>query len=190
MGGVLSYCKQHICQNSRVSCLKLPMASLGPTDPPGTVNTQGCSAGSDTYAACACCVLQGLAVHGHQGQQLSDASLPPSVVSEAFEWCTAQGVSCVAFLGDECATLQLTDDLVELHTRWETHVPQASVNSFFVCHQLDQFTQVHGCPPQLSGCTTACCYHWLWCACVPRASITCRCCIAGTMSRWPRSLPA
>lgn len=57
-------------------------------------------------------------MHGHQGQQLSDASLPPSVVADAFRWAGAQGVSCVAFLGDECATLQLTDDLVELHTRY------------------------------------------------------------------------
>jgi hypothetical protein len=56
-------------------------------------------------------------VHGHQGQQLSDAVLPPSVVASAFQWATAHKVSCVAFLGDECATLQLTDDLVELHTR-------------------------------------------------------------------------
>jgi len=57
-------------------------------------------------------------VHGHQGQQLSDASLPPSVVADAFRWAGTRGVSCVAFLGDECATLQLTDDLVELHTRY------------------------------------------------------------------------
>lgn len=64
-----------------------------------------------------CHVVQGLAVHGHQGQQLSDAVLPGSVVTEAFEWAAAQQVSCVAFLGDECSTLKLTDDLVELHTR-------------------------------------------------------------------------
>jgi hypothetical protein len=56
-------------------------------------------------------------VHGHQGQQLSDAALPAEVVSQAFTWSAAAGVSCVAFLGDECATLQLTDDLRELHTR-------------------------------------------------------------------------
>lgn len=60
---------------------------------------------------------QGLAVHGHRGQQLSDALLPASVVADAFQWAGKHGVSCVAFLGDECATLQLTDDLVELHTR-------------------------------------------------------------------------
>lgn len=66
---------------------------------------------------CAAVAVQGLAVHGHKGQQLSDAVLPPSVVASAFQWATAHKVSCVAFLGDECATLQLTDDLVELHTR-------------------------------------------------------------------------
>jgi Cof subfamily protein (haloacid dehalogenase superfamily) len=62
--------------------------------------------------------VQGLAVHGHEGQQLSDASLPPQVVSSVFKWASQQQVSCVAFLGDECATLKLTDELVELHTRY------------------------------------------------------------------------
>lgn len=61
--------------------------------------------------------VQGLAVHGQKGQQLSDAVLPASVVADAFQWAASHQVSCVAFLGDECATLQLTDDLVELHTR-------------------------------------------------------------------------
>lgn len=56
-------------------------------------------------------------MHGHKGQQLSDAVLPPNVVRDAFKWATKHQVSCVAFLGDECATLKLTDDLVELHTR-------------------------------------------------------------------------
>lgn len=56
-------------------------------------------------------------MHGHRGQQLSDALLPANVVADAFKWADRHGVSCVAFLGDECATLKLTDDLVELHTR-------------------------------------------------------------------------
>jgi hypothetical protein len=56
-------------------------------------------------------------VHGHKGQQLSDAALPAEVVRQAFTWAAQSQVSCVAFLGDECATLQLTDDLHELHTR-------------------------------------------------------------------------
>lgn len=56
-------------------------------------------------------------MHGNQGQQLSDASLPAAVVADAFKWASTHKVSCVAFLGDECATLKLTDDLVELHTR-------------------------------------------------------------------------
>lgn len=62
--------------------------------------------------------LQGLAVHGHGGVQLSDAALPSCVVSDAFTWAEACGVSCVAFLGDECATLALTDDVRELHSRY------------------------------------------------------------------------
>eukprot|EP00775_Hariotina_reticulata_P003247 gene3247-3523_t len=62
--------------------------------------------------------LLGLAVHGHQGQQLSDAALPPAVVEQAFTWAGEAGISCVAFLGDECATLRLTDQLRELHHRY------------------------------------------------------------------------
>lgn len=55
-------------------------------------------------------------MHGQQGRQLSDAALPVDVVARAFSWAGGAGVSCVAFLGDECATLQLTDDLRALHT--------------------------------------------------------------------------
>lgn len=62
--------------------------------------------------------LQGLAVHGTDGAQLSDAALPPGVVSAAFEWSRGSGVSCVAFLGDQCAALELTPELRELHTRY------------------------------------------------------------------------
>jgi hypothetical protein len=62
--------------------------------------------------------LQGLAVHGRDGRQLSDAALPRGVVAAAFEWAAAARVSCVAFLGDECATLELTPDLVDLHARY------------------------------------------------------------------------
>ena len=69
--------------------------------------------------------LQGLAVHGHDGRQLSDATLPSPVVAAAFDWASAAGVSCVAFLGDECATLELTPDLVDLHTTY--YEPLAAV---------------------------------------------------------------
>jgi hypothetical protein len=62
--------------------------------------------------------VQGLAVHGSKGQQLSDAALPPAVVGQAFRWAREAGIPCVAFLGDECATLKLTSELRELHTRW------------------------------------------------------------------------
>jgi hypothetical protein len=64
-----------------------------------------------------CCAVQGLAVHGSKGQQLSDAALPPAVVGQAFRWASAEDISCVAFLGDECATLKLTSELRELHSR-------------------------------------------------------------------------
>jgi len=63
--------------------------------------------------------LQGLAVHGKGGKALSDAALPPDVVARAFQWVGSAfpsgGVSLVAFLGDECATLRMTDDLQALH---------------------------------------------------------------------------
>lgn len=79
-------------------------------------------------------VFQGLAVHGIGGQQLSDAALPGDVVAQAFTWAAAADVSCVAFLGDECATLRLTQELRELHTRWATTCafPQ---DHKFTCHQ-------------------------------------------------------
>ncbi len=69
--------------------------------------------------------LQGLAVHGRDGRQLSDAALPAAVVRRAFEWAGRAGVSCVAFLGDECATLELTPELRELHARY--YEPLAAV---------------------------------------------------------------
>lgn len=60
-------------------------------------------------------------MHGRKGQQLSDAALPPAVVGQAFSWAGEAGISCVAFLGDECATLKLTSELRELHTRCGGH---------------------------------------------------------------------
>jgi hypothetical protein len=73
---------------------------------------------SAAQGVCVCLAPQGLAVHGTSGQQLSDAALPSHVVEQAFRWSMDAGVSCVAFLGDECATLQMTDELEELHTRY------------------------------------------------------------------------
>lgn len=70
---------------------------------------------------CGLLMMQGLAVHGDQGEQLSDAALPPAVVQQAFTWAGDAGISCVAFLGDECATLRLTDQLRELHHRSAGH---------------------------------------------------------------------
>ena len=62
--------------------------------------------------------LQGLAVHGRGGAQLSDAALPPAVVARALAWAADARVACAAFLGDACATLELTPELVELHERY------------------------------------------------------------------------
>lgn len=69
--------------------------------------------------------LQGLAVHGAEGRQLSDAALPPAVVARAFAWARDASVSCAAFLGDHCATLAMTPELRELHDRY--YEPLASV---------------------------------------------------------------
>ncbi|KAF5829542.1 hypothetical protein DUNSADRAFT_15939 [Dunaliella salina] len=73
--------------------------------------------------------LQGLAVHDSQGQQLSNASLPSAVVADAFRYVSSlegsAGGSLVAFLGDECVTLRMTDDLQALHHIY--HEPLATV---------------------------------------------------------------
>jgi hydroxymethylpyrimidine pyrophosphatase-like HAD family hydrolase len=69
--------------------------------------------------------LQGLAVYGVGGRQLNDASLPRPVVEAAFSWAARAGVSCVAFHGDTCSTLELTPALVELHERY--YEPLAAV---------------------------------------------------------------
>ncbi|KAG1675313.1 hypothetical protein FOA52_015987 [Chlamydomonas sp. UWO 241] len=66
---------------------------------------------------------RGLAVHGRRGAQLSDASLPASVVRDAFLFIASRGaglsqISCVAFLGDDCVTTRLTPDLCSLHTTY------------------------------------------------------------------------
>ncbi len=69
--------------------------------------------------------LQGLAVHGLRGRQLTDAQLPESVVADAFAYAQAHELACVAFLGDACATLRMTPELEELHTRY--YEPEAQV---------------------------------------------------------------
>jgi rRNA maturation RNase YbeY len=67
--------------------------------------------------------LQGLAVHGADGAQLSDASLPTEVVRAAFEWAAARDLSLAAFHGDTLSTLALTPALEELHTRYYEPLP-------------------------------------------------------------------
>ncbi|KAI8470741.1 MAG: HAD-like protein [Monoraphidium minutum] len=62
--------------------------------------------------------LQGLAVHGDDGSQLSDAALPAAVVAAALSWAAAQRIAAVAFHGDTCSALEVGSELVELHTRY------------------------------------------------------------------------
>ncbi|GLI70135.1 hypothetical protein VaNZ11_014943 [Volvox africanus] len=62
--------------------------------------------------------LQGLAVHGRGGAALSDAALPHSVVEAAYKYSAASGVALCVFLGDTCATPDLTAEIRELHTTY------------------------------------------------------------------------
>ncbi|GIL87325.1 hypothetical protein Vretifemale_15410, partial [Volvox reticuliferus] len=62
--------------------------------------------------------LQGLAVHGRGGVALSDAALPDSVVEAAYKYSAASRVPLCAFLGDTCATPDLTAEIRELHTTY------------------------------------------------------------------------
>ena len=64
--------------------------------------------------------MQGLAVHGAQGEPLSDACLPPSLVRSALLWARQHDVPLCCFLGDECAALgkPRARELEELHARY------------------------------------------------------------------------
>ncbi|BDA50944.1 probable endoribonuclease YbeY at N-terminal half [Coccomyxa sp. Obi] len=59
--------------------------------------------------------LQGLAVHGKDGRLLPGKDLPPSIVRSAFQYSTDMRVPLCAFLGDTCVTLEMTDELQDLH---------------------------------------------------------------------------
>ncbi|KAL6759257.1 HAD-like domain-containing protein [Haematococcus lacustris] len=73
--------------------------------------------------------LQGLAVHGSKGQLLTSAQLQPEVVAQVFRHVSATypdgSVSCVAFTGDDCVTLRMTQELQDLHSVY--YEPLASV---------------------------------------------------------------
>lgn len=60
--------------------------------------------------------LQGLAVYGSSGDMLTGEGLGTEVVRQAFEFSATHGVPCCAFLGDDCATLDLAPELRELHS--------------------------------------------------------------------------
>ena len=55
--------------------------------------------------------LQGLAVHGANGEALPGAALDRAVVAAAFEYAARTGTPLCAFLGDTCSTLRMTPEL-------------------------------------------------------------------------------
>ena len=59
--------------------------------------------------------LQGIVTYGAGGAVLAQNSLPAEVVAEAFAYAEREEVALCAFLGDTCATLRRTPELVELH---------------------------------------------------------------------------
>ncbi|GMH33966.1 hypothetical protein BSKO_01800 [Bryopsis sp. KO-2023] len=62
--------------------------------------------------------LQGLAVHDWRGKAMMGPNLSASFVASVFQYCEKQNVSCIAFLGDECATTKMTDEVEEMHSRY------------------------------------------------------------------------
>ena len=59
--------------------------------------------------------LQGLAVYDLNGKLLPSPSLPSEAVQAAFDYATRKGVGAIAYLGDNCVTLQMTPWLQELN---------------------------------------------------------------------------
>lgn len=62
-------------------------------------------------------------MHGKEGLQLSDSSLPPAVVSAAFQYSLTHDVPLCAFLGDDTATLRMTPELQLLTDKYYEPVP-------------------------------------------------------------------
>ena len=60
--------------------------------------------------------LQGLAVFGSRGEQLSDRHLDEAVVRAAFEYSLQQDVPLCGFLGDDCVTARMHPELERLNT--------------------------------------------------------------------------
>ncbi|CAG9462876.1 unnamed protein product [Pedinophyceae sp. YPF-701] len=90
--------------------------------------------------------LQGLQVHGHEGRQVSEARLPDEVVRSAFAWAQETGTSLVAFLGDACVTLDLTDLVLDLHTTYYEPLAAVAPSLDALCS-----SQWDGAPPPPPG---------------------------------------
>lgn len=61
---------------------------------------------------------QGLTAFGRHGELVAGGTLDPDVVVAAFEYSAAQGVPLCGFREEECVTLRLHEELLELHHRW------------------------------------------------------------------------
>jgi hydroxymethylpyrimidine pyrophosphatase-like HAD family hydrolase len=70
--------------------------------------------------------LQGLAVHGFNGDLIGGGCLNSDIVSAAFQYSMDTGTPICGFLGDECVTIgSMTPEIEELHTRY--YEPLAAV---------------------------------------------------------------
>lgn len=62
--------------------------------------------------------LQGLAAYGRGGQLVAGSHVDGSVVRQAFEYAQRHSIPLCGFLGEECVTLEMTQELEELHHRY------------------------------------------------------------------------
>jgi hydroxymethylpyrimidine pyrophosphatase-like HAD family hydrolase len=63
--------------------------------------------------------LQGLAVHGFDGDLIGGGCLTSDIVVAAFEYSLSTGTPICGFLGDECVTIgTMSPEIEELHTRY------------------------------------------------------------------------
>jgi len=70
--------------------------------------------------------LQGLAVHGFDGELIGGGCLTSDIVASAFQYSVSTGTPICGFLGDECVTIgSMTPEIEELHTRY--YEPLAAV---------------------------------------------------------------
>lgn len=60
--------------------------------------------------------LQGLAVHDWSGSALAGSNLSFEFVASVFKYSEKNSVPCIAFLGDDCATMEMTPEVEEMHT--------------------------------------------------------------------------